>query len=190
MTVTAMSDHLAPAISGPWVEAVCLAISDVLATGFDIDFEAAMDTRSPVWDEARPLWHLTLLEGSRPAHVVPIAAAPGERYRALRMYDVAEYSQGLWSDLLQLAAAWCQTAKCDASKVRVFAYCLHTVWLLSPSVEPVGASLEILRSALLATIQDVAGYTLMVGVPDLVFTFDIGPGFDVGILADIVDTVG
>lgn len=188
-----MATRLLPALAGPNITAVMGAIETVLAETFGVlgeELVSAMDTRPPAWLAARPLWHLTWLESSRPSLLPVPAASAVDRYRAVRMHDVGEWSQGLWPDLLRLAAAWLQSDRVDPAQLRVFAHTLSTVWLFAPNVQPTADNLAIFKGQVLATIQDVAGYALMVGIPGLVFTFDLGPGFDIGSLAEIIAQEG
>jgi hypothetical protein len=185
-----MAQRLAPAISGPNTTAVCAAIERVFEDTVGVpatELLDALDTRPLTWTVDRPLWHLTLLE--REAGIVPPPdAVPRDRYRAVRMRDVGRWSQGQWADLLRLAAAWLgvESENINPDKVRVYAWPLTVVYLFHPNVLPSGTNLDLFIAEVRATIQDVAGYGIAVGLPGLLFTFDIGPGFDMGLLGDIV----
>jgi hypothetical protein len=185
-----MADRLRPFIKGPWIEAVCGSVEDVLDDAFGplaVYWAAALDTRDPVWREGRPEWHLTMIE--REAQVSPLVGASlADRYRAARMADVTRWSQGLWSDILRLAAAWCNVETADPAVIRVYAWPLVVVYLFHPSIVPMGDNLDIFRREVLGTIQDVAGYAMVDGYPGLVLSFDNAEqGFDNGLFGDTFD---
>lgn len=193
--VMSMADRLAPAISGPWVRAVCGQVEAVLDNTFGVlgsEFVAAMDTRDPVWQPDRPEWHLTLLEREAqiPVGGQYLGMTLDDRYRAVRMADVSRWSEGgKWADLLRLAAAWLRMDVADPSLLRVYAWPVVVVYLMHPNVVPQDDNRFILRQELIGTIMDVAGWGVVSGLPGLVLSFDLpGQGFDAGLWGTTVDS--
>lgn len=191
MPVTLEPDQFAPTVEGPKMAGLCTALAKTFAPLLDAP-EAlidAVDIRPPVWDEARPVWHLDLLERLYQVRSVPGHTAR-ERYRVIKLSIATRWSGGKWAGLIRIAAAWCGIEPEDlpAETAEVHCWPLVAAVVFAPSVAPAtAAEIGLFKEYWIKGIQDVAGWVLVVSPGnDLAFTLDIGPGLDEGILSEVI----
>lgn len=191
MTVTFNVDALKPTLKGPNTEALFAAVSAGYEPVADaLTLHSRLDTRPARWiaGERDPL-DLSLMAQQRHA-TLQAGATLSRQYRSLRLIDVGQWTHGTWADIVRLAQTWCQSETPDSSLFRVYTWPLSVAVLFAANVAPTAVDLPDLQEALLATISDVASYAILVGAPGLpladLLILDIGPGLDVGVLADVI----
>lgn len=181
-------DSLGSVPFGPQTEGLMAALGEAtrVLNLQGAELLAGLDITSPTWDPNRPTWHLSLIErfyGVRPE----LTLAPDLRYRIARARVAARHSSGRLDDLTRVFNALVGVADVDPAKLRILVGPLVCYLVFRADAAPPASVQDRVIDLLRTAIQDVAGYGIITapdGVSlDALFTLDVGPGLDVGILA-------